>query len=380
MKILNLIIPFWFVSSLLAIGTLHFNDVQSKNLPVENGPGETIKIGLLIPDKKSLSAKQGAELAIRNANEKGGLNGKHFQLVLRSMEGPWGAGSRQAVNMVFEDEVLAILGSHDGRNAHMVEQVSAKSRFIFLSAWSTDPTLTQAFVPWFFNCVPNDLQQADALIKEIFIKRNLNKIALVSDSDYDAKMALQNFAKKVRSTGKPEPVQFLYNIGSKNFNELIGLLDKANADAIVLFGQPLASLKIIQEIRQRKMSQTIFGSLSVSNESAEYIQKLSELGNVVLISSGQFFNARGLAFEKEFQKSYSCKPDAIAAYAFDGMSMIINSIMEAGLDHDKILKALTKINYKGITGQIQFDERGNRKGTTGLMIIRDGKPVSISKD
>ena len=236
MKILNLIIPFWFVSSLLAIGTLHFNDVQSKNLPVENGPGETIKIGLLIPDKKSLSAKQGAELAIRNANEKGGLNGKHFQLVLRSMEGPWGAGSRQAVNMVFEDEVLAILGSHDGRNAHMVEQVSAKSRFIFLSAWSTDPTLTQAFVPWFFNCVPNDLQQADALIKEIFIKRNLNKIALVSDSDYDAKMALQNFAKKVRSTGKPEPVQFLYNIGSKNFNELIGLLDKANADAIVLFG------------------------------------------------------------------------------------------------------------------------------------------------
>ena len=85
------------------------------------------------------------------------------------MEGPWGTGSKQAVNLVFDEEVVAMLGSHDGRNAHLVEQVSAKSRVVFLSAWSGDPTLAQAFVPWFFNCVPNDLQQADVLIEEIYI-------------------------------------------------------------------------------------------------------------------------------------------------------------------------------------------------------------------
>ncbi len=83
------------------------------------------------------------------------------------MEGPWGTGSKQAVELIFDEEVWAILGSHDGRNAHLVEQVSAKSRVVFMSAWSGDPTLSQAFVPWFFNCVFNDLQVSDVLIDEI---------------------------------------------------------------------------------------------------------------------------------------------------------------------------------------------------------------------
>jgi len=50
--------------------------------------GDTIKIGLLIPDKETLAAKHGAELAIRKANEKGGYFGIPFQLIVRSTEGP----------------------------------------------------------------------------------------------------------------------------------------------------------------------------------------------------------------------------------------------------------------------------------------------------
>jgi len=67
---------------------------------------------------------------------------------------------------------LALFGSHDSRNAHLVEQAATKSQVVFVSAWSGDPTLSQAFVPWFFNCVPNDYQQVASLIEEIYYKRN----------------------------------------------------------------------------------------------------------------------------------------------------------------------------------------------------------------
>ncbi len=40
--------------------------------PVRSQQAEPIKIGLLIQDKASLAAKQGAELAIKMANEKRG--------------------------------------------------------------------------------------------------------------------------------------------------------------------------------------------------------------------------------------------------------------------------------------------------------------------
>ena len=119
-----------------------------------------LKIGLLISDKNAVAAKNGAELAILQANKMGGFNGRSFELVVRSMEGPWGSGAKEAVKMIFDDEVCAIMGSIDGRNAHVVEQVTTKSRTVFLSVWSGDPTLSQAFVPWFFSCVPNNNQQA----------------------------------------------------------------------------------------------------------------------------------------------------------------------------------------------------------------------------
>ena len=171
---------------------------------------DTISIGLLIQDNNSVAARQAAELAVLRANEKGGVNGVPVHLVVRSMEGPWGTGSKQAVSMIFDENVVAILGSHDGRNAHLVEQVSAKSRVSFFSAWTGDPTLAQAFVPWFFNCVYNDIQQSEALIEEIYNKRKLGKIAVISDNGYDSGSMLKNFLEKLESEGKPEPIQLIY--------------------------------------------------------------------------------------------------------------------------------------------------------------------------
>src|SRR4030065_2578466 len=132
---------------------LIFIFLSASRIPME--PGQPVKIGLLIPDSKSVAAKQGAELAILKANENKGFQGRPFQLVVRSMEGPWGTGSKQAVDLIFEEKVWALLGSHDGRNAHLVEQAATKAIVPFVSVWAGDPSLSQAFVPWFFNCVPN---------------------------------------------------------------------------------------------------------------------------------------------------------------------------------------------------------------------------------
>ena len=40
---------------------------------------------------------------------------------------------------------------------------------------------------------------------------------------------------------------------------------------------------------------------------------------------------------------------------------------------------MADINYKGITGTIQFDDKGNRKGTPGMMEITHGIPVRVGR-
>ena len=181
---------------------------------------KTVKIGLLINNNSTVAARNASEMAIEIANKEEGPDGLHFQLVVRSMEGPWGTGSKEAVNMVFTEKVWAIMGSHDGRNAHLVEQVIAKTGIVFLSAWATDPTLSQAFVPWYFSCEPNDIQQADALIEEIYDKRQMNKIATISDKSYDSSVALESFLKQLKKVGKPGPKQLFYDRSDKEFNDL----------------------------------------------------------------------------------------------------------------------------------------------------------------
>src|SRR5512133_3912397 len=74
---------------------------------------EPVKIGLLIQEKTSLAAIQGAEMAISIANKNGGFKGRSFQLLTKGMEGPWGTGSRMAVDLIWEDNVSALIGSHD---------------------------------------------------------------------------------------------------------------------------------------------------------------------------------------------------------------------------------------------------------------------------
>jgi branched-chain amino acid transport system substrate-binding protein len=374
MKLLKLLLPACLISALPGFIVPEMQSIQKPD-----GSDKTVKIGLLISDNNSLAAKYGAELAIRKANENGGYNGKSFQLVVRSMEGPWGTGSKEAVNLIFEENVCALMGSCDGRNAHLVEQVTTKARIVFLSALAGDPTLAQAFVPWYFSCVPNDLQQADALIEEIYNKRRITITVAISSDDYDSKLALESFMKRIKPSGNEDPVQILYDNSSQDFSGLIDQISKADVRGIILFGKPSASMKIIQQLHQRKINQPVFGTLSLLNEDESSDQFMKYYEDAVFVASINLSGSKGLSFREEFQKIYGKLPGAVAAYSFDGMSLLIEAIKSAGTDREKIQKALAKIQFEGVTGLIKFDDKGKRIGTPLLMEIKNGLPVAVER-
>ena len=370
---------FRFISliSLLLMFVCGTNIILAQTFNKSDQPN-SIKIGLLIPSPQSLSAKHGAELAIQKANENGGYSGNPFQLVVRSTEGPWGAGSKESVNLVFEDEVLAIIGSLDGRNAHLAEQVAAKTKIAFLSTRATDMTLSQAFVPWFFRCVPNDKQQAVSLIQGIIQNNKTGNIATISTDDYDSKHAVNTFLKVADSMNIASPKQFLAESSGNNIHEIIDEIENSDVANIVLFGDYSFASKIVSVKKQRNMLQTIFGSLSVL-----YNQKVSDINqsifdDVILISSNYWFTDEGVAFQKEFEKNFGYKPGVAAAFAYDGVNIIIEAIKNAGTDRDEIIGELAKIKYiNGVTGNIQFDINGNRVGNPKLLIIKNGNLVEL---
>lgn len=341
---------------------------------------QAVKIGLLIPDNKSIAAQHGAELAVLNANIKGGLNGIPFHLVTLSMEGPWGTGSKQAAKLIFEEKVWVLLGSHDGRNAHLAEQAATKTQVVFMSAWAGDPTLSQAFVPWFFNCVPNDIQQAQSLIEEIYNIKKINKIVTVSDNEYDSQLAQKTFLKQASLEKKAEPVQFLYEDYSKNINNLLDQIKNSDAGCIILFCKPAVSLDIFNQIRQVKMDMPVFGSVYLLNENELSDQQLQNYDNDLLITSANWFGSKYWDFCQKYKELYGKNPGMVAAYAFDAMNILIEAIRSAGKsDRELIQKSLQDIHYEGVTGPVSFDSKGNRLGTYFLSQVKNGIPVMADK-
>jgi ABC-type branched-subunit amino acid transport system substrate-binding protein len=330
---------------------------------------ESLKIGLLITDETSVEAQNAAQMAIELANKKITKNGKKFELITKSMEGPWGTGSKEAVNMVFNDNVWAILGSHDGRNAHLVEQVIAKTRVVFVSAWASDPTLSQAYVPWFFNVVPNDIQQAKALIDEIYTKKNMAKIAVFSEENYDANLEAESFLKELKAANKPKPIHLTYKTSTQNFDHFIQIVKKENVKGIVLFGNAATSWRVIEQFREKQLSIPIFSTPKLLGSSDLDQKTLTEQRNIFISTSGNWLENKELSFQNNYKKKYGNMPSAIAAYAFDGMNILISAIQSSGYNREKLLAILPKTDQLGATGSIQFDKKGNRLQGTYLIDI-----------
>lgn len=285
---------------------------------------ETIKIGFLIRDKNDIAIQQVAQSAVEQANNLGGYKGQDFELIIKSCDGPWGITSKQAVALIFEDQVPIIVTALDGRNAHLAEQVTAKSHVLMLSTLSSDPTLSRAYVPWYFRMVPDDKQQAESLIKEIYITNKAKQVAVISLDKYDGEKSVESFETEVKQKGFLPPKVFR----DLEKDEFINKIDERSWDALVLAGTPNDGDKLT--------------SLIKSNNTYSFLNFFSFMG------PDEFF--------KNVSTSFSPSLD----YVHDGISLAIESIQKFGPDAEAIRIGFKDLKYEGATGLVEFDKLGNR--------------------
>jgi branched-chain amino acid transport system substrate-binding protein len=316
-----------------------------------------------------MAAQHGAELAVVSANREGGFRGRPFELVVHSVEGPWGSGTGEITSLVFDESVWAILGPLQGRSAHLAEQVAAKGHVALVSPWASDPTLTQANVPWFFRLVPDDRQQAVALVREIFEVRRLERVvALVADS-YDARVAADAFvaqAGTARAVRRPLPETGV------DRDSVLDRLDEGEVEGIVFFGSASTSEALIRNSRNRDVRQPIFAPLPGADMAPRGWEASGDDG-LVVVAPGHWGTAEGRAFERAFRAAYGHRPLAVSAYAYDGLTVIVEAVRRAGLDRQQIRDALADTDYeRGFTGRVRFDENGNRVTEVELVDIGRG--------
>ncbi len=359
------------MTALLLALPLHALQPGNGSSGIHQGSG-SVPVGLLIPDSTQRDAVTAAQMAIDAANLQGGVNGIPFRLVVRSTEGPWGAGSKESVSLVYEDKVVAIAGALDGRNGHLAEQVATKSHLAYLETRATESTLSQAFVPYFMRVLPNDDQQADAILQRV-ANRNGGRVAVLYDQVYDHLHAARSFTRIANRTGQPDPLLLSLDTLGTDPGKLISVLQKGRLNHLVIPYRNGATLRMIQKVRQHLPQITVYGTLGLTTGMVPGDPEWQKLEGVVAISPGSGTEFSNNLFNKKFSERTGHAPPVGVGYTFDGVSMIIRAIRDNGTDREAVRDGLAAMRYPGITGTIAFDEMGNRNGPVSFCIIRNGR-------
>ena len=70
--------------------------------------------------------------------------------------------------MVYDDEDWAIFGSISSESTHIALRVALKAEIPIINSASTDPTIPETYIPWYFTDLQDDRVQGLTLARHIY--------------------------------------------------------------------------------------------------------------------------------------------------------------------------------------------------------------------
>ncbi len=358
---------------------------------------DEIRIGLLAPlydhpdqvlGKHMLN---GAQMAVDEANAAGGYCGKPFRLVTHNdynnwqisraaVEGMskdsaiWGAASNEAVKMIYEDHVWAILGSISSESTHIALRLSLKGETPIVNSASTDPTIPETIISWYFTVIQDDRVQGYTLARHIYSELGLKRIAILRVNDRYGRFGVLKFRDASRRLGHPVVIEQKFLAGDTDFRMQLRNIQDSRADGIVLWTDVKPAALILQQMQELGMKQRVFGShRTIGDELLRLAGPAAEGFEAVFPYDPTQSSQPWVDFVGRFEASYHEEPDHFAALAYDAMRILLQSICRAGLNRGRIRDALTGIeNYKGVTGEMMFDPNCKNISPLFLASVHNG--------
>ncbi|HMD99399.1 MAG TPA: ABC transporter substrate-binding protein [Terriglobia bacterium] len=337
--------------------------------PLVNNPESVFGIPML----------HGAQLAIEEANARGGYQGKPFALKIHNDSALWGASSTEIVKMLYDEDCWAMLGSIDGQSTHIALRVTLKVEMPIMDTGTTDPTVTETRIPWLMHNFPDDRHQGYALAEYAFKQLKLKRIGVLRTQTRYARLGVAKFADEARRMGRQPLLEVKFERGDMDFSKQLQMLRDAQIDGLVIWGEEPEAALILKQMRAMGMNQPVFAGSRIS-----YPQLLQDAGAAAegLVATTAMDPTRQdpswKSFEDRYRQKFNETPDPYATYAYDGMSILIGAIQKAGLNRGRIMDALRDYQmkaYDGVAGHVPFDRTLNSMAPVTMTQVHDGKFV-----
>ena len=345
--------------------------------PFAGGVGaRPLTLGLVAPpdEPDATSLLRGVQLAVADANETGE---ESIALEVRSGSGQWGSVGNDAVTLVCERHVDAIITPSDGAASHLILQVAGRTR-VPVASVCPDSSVTDAGVIWAVCVVPRTDKEAGALFAAArrtdgsplhwwaVVPAGRPERAVRRDLETAARLTSTRLDRFVEA-GEPKA----------DLASLVHLIVAAAPGGVLVWLPSAQAGTLAAALRTAGYGGCLAGPSPL--DSPVFVAAAGAAANGFLVTNFRAdadLRVRAEKFERQFRQKFGVEPDFSAAAAYDAARVLIETLRRAekGAGDRQFPLAFST---EGVTGVPHFDNSGNRTDALQVLTCQQGCFIPI---
>jgi branched-chain amino acid transport system substrate-binding protein len=328
-----------------------------------------------------ISARNGIELALKEANEAGGVRGKKLAVRVYDSQGKPEEAAQAVTRLIAQDKVVVILGEAASSVSMAMAEKAQAAGVPMITPTSTAPEVTQKGDHIFRVCFIDPFQ---GLVMAKFAKENLklDQVAILTDNKSAYSIGLAKvFTEEFQKLGGKIVANESYSKGDTDFRAQLTAIKQTKPQAVWVPGYYTDVGIIARQKKEMGLAVPLLGGDGWESE------KLFELGGSALDGS-YFSNHYSLdnpdpilkAFVEKYQAAYGSPPDSVAALAYDAARLAVDAMKRAPDLSGKALRdaiAATK-DFPGVAGKITINANRDAEKQAVVLKIADGKTQFVT--
>jgi branched-chain amino acid transport system substrate-binding protein len=352
--------------------------------------GGTVKVALVFPmtgDAATFgqSSKEGAELAIKEWNDKGGINGQKIEWVIGDDRCDPQEARNAANKVVTQDKVKFIVGAVCSSASIPISEVAGANKVIQVSPTSTNPLVTVdekgVVKPYIYRACFIDPFQGTVMAN--FATNNLKAktAAVVLDQGNDYVRGLAEFFRaQFEKNGGKIAVWETYTKDDTDFSAVLSKVAAAKPDVFFIPDYYAKVSLIAKQAKEKGITAPLLGGDGWDSSQLD-----------VVATEGGFYSnhydpsdTRPIVVDwlAKYAAAYKGSdgkgkvPDALATLAYDAANLLFTGIKNAGsTDPDKVKAAMDAISFEAVSGKITFDKSHNPVKSAVVVSVKGGKKL-----
>ena len=339
---------------------------------------DSVKIGFNVPltgfaaaDGKS--ALNGAKLAVKQANQAGGINGKMIELVVYDDQ----ASPKQAVpisnKLIEKDKVVAaISGSYSGAT-RAAAGVFQSAEIPYISAYAVHPEITKAGNYVFRTSFMGEVQgRAGAKLIGATLQRK--RVVLITLKNDFGKSLAAGFKEAADQFNLQIVNEYEYSIKDRQFGPIVAKVKADAPEAIYATGNFFTAGPLVSQLRAAGITVPVIGQEGYDSEQFIKIAGKASEGTIITTSLDRDSNSSETrSFISEFEAMAGHKVDMVAASGHTAMKVLVAAMKKAGTTSPSAIRnAIAQTNLVASTGSISFNDLGEVRKNVQVQVVRDG--------